>query len=206
MPRKSAAELAIVPRLADHHRRITAPDGMTPEETALFKKIVEGCHLCILLKPTGRCCEPMCQSVPLVSWLFLAAQQSPDALGDWERCVRVQAALSVKLRLNPHSRADPKTVMRTVAGHSQREVGVTSKAWPRSAMAAGAAGGRGVEHRSKKKPRAEWGGTLWHMAGLKRVVAPSIGLGSSSFGFFGLDAANDWSRTADFASSIAATA
>ena len=44
MPRKSAAELAIVPRLADHYRRITAPDGMTPEETALFKKIVEDCH------------------------------------------------------------------------------------------------------------------------------------------------------------------
>ena len=44
MPRTSAAELAIVPRLADHHRRITAPDGMTPEETALFKKIVEDCH------------------------------------------------------------------------------------------------------------------------------------------------------------------
>ena len=41
MPRKSATELAVVPRLADHHRRITAPDGMTPEETALFKKIVE---------------------------------------------------------------------------------------------------------------------------------------------------------------------
>ena len=44
MSKKSATELAVVPRLADHHRRITAPDGMTPEETALFKKIVEDCH------------------------------------------------------------------------------------------------------------------------------------------------------------------
>jgi hypothetical protein len=33
--------------------------------------------------------------------------------------------LSVKLRLSPHSRSDPKTVMRSVAGLSVREMGVS---------------------------------------------------------------------------------
>jgi hypothetical protein len=35
MPKKSAVELATVSRIADHRPRITAPDGMSPEETAL---------------------------------------------------------------------------------------------------------------------------------------------------------------------------
>jgi hypothetical protein len=125
MPRKSAAELAEVPHLADHYRRITAPDGMTPEETALFRKIVEDCHPLHFAQADAPLLRAYVQACVLGELAFVSAQQSPDALGDWERYVRVQAALSVKLRLNPHSRADPKTVMRTVAGHSVREVGVS---------------------------------------------------------------------------------
>ena len=97
MPRKSAAELAIVPRLADHYRRITAPDGMTPEETSLFKRIVEDCQPLHFSQADAVLLRTYCQSVLLVELAFLAAQQSPDALADWERCVRVQAALSIKL-------------------------------------------------------------------------------------------------------------
>ena len=41
MPRKSRAELAVVPRLADHHRRIVAPPECSPEEAKLFREIVE---------------------------------------------------------------------------------------------------------------------------------------------------------------------
>jgi hypothetical protein len=65
MPRKSAADLAIVPRLADHHRRITAPPECSPEEAALFKTIVESCHPPHFsqaeVKPTRLCYEPMCR-------------------------------------------------------------------------------------------------------------------------------------------------
>ena len=68
---------------------------MSPEETAFSKRLLRIVTLCILLKPMGRCCE----AIAMAELAFLAAQQSPDALGDWERCVRVQAALSVKLRL-----------------------------------------------------------------------------------------------------------
>jgi len=49
MPRKSRTELALIPHLRDHHRRISPPVGMSPEETALFKEIVEAApamHFC----------------------------------------------------------------------------------------------------------------------------------------------------------------
>ena len=127
MPRKSATELAVVPRLADHHRRITAPDGMTPEETALFEKIVEDCHPLHFSQADAALLRSYVQSVLLAELAFLSAQQSPDALVDWERCVRVQAALSVKLRLNPHSRADPRSLTRQHLGHSVREIGVSQE-------------------------------------------------------------------------------
>ena len=35
------------------------------------------------------------------------------------------AMLSIKLRLSPHSRADPKTIARGIAGQSLCEVGVS---------------------------------------------------------------------------------
>ena len=100
---------------------------MSPEETALIKKIVEDCHPLHFSQADAPLLRAYCQACVLGELAFLSAQESPDALGDWERCVRVQAALSVELRLSPHSRADPKTVMRTVAGHSLREVGVNSR-------------------------------------------------------------------------------
>ena len=127
MPRKSAADLAIVPRLADHHRRITAPDGMTPEETALFKRIVEDCHPLHFTQSDAPLLRSYVQACLLGELAFASAQQSPDALGDWERCVRVQAALSIKLRLNPHSRADPKSLTRQHLGRSLRQIGVTQE-------------------------------------------------------------------------------
>ena len=65
MPRKSAAELAGVPRLADHYRHITPPPGMTPEETVLFKKIVEDCHPLHFAQADGPLLRSYCQSVLL---------------------------------------------------------------------------------------------------------------------------------------------
>ena len=70
MPRKSAAELAEVPRLADHYRRITPPPGMTPEETALFKKIVEDCHPLHFSQADAALLRTMSKASYWLSWLF----------------------------------------------------------------------------------------------------------------------------------------
>ncbi len=125
MPRKSAAELSVVPRLADHHRRITAPDGMTPEETTLFKTIVESCPALHFTQSDAPLLRTYCQAILLGELAFACAQQSPSAVGDWEKVCRTIAMLSVKLRLSPHSRSDPKTIARGIAGQSLREMGVS---------------------------------------------------------------------------------
>ena len=125
MPRKSAAELSVVPRLADHHRRITAPDGMSPEETTLFKTIVGACHPLHFAQSDAPLLRAYVQACILGELAFESAQASPSALGDWEKCCRTIAMLSVKLRLSPHSRSDPKTIMRAIAGQSLREAGVS---------------------------------------------------------------------------------
>ena len=104
-----------------------APDGMTPEETKLFREIVEAAPALHFSQSDSSLLRSYCQSIILGELAFVSAQQSPDALGDWDRCVRVQAALSVKLRLNPHSRADPKSLTRQHLGHSVREIGVSQE-------------------------------------------------------------------------------
>ena len=119
MPRKSAAELATVSNIQDHRPRISAPPGMSPEE--LFRKIVEDCHPLHFAQSDAPLLRSYCQAIILGDLAFEAAQQSPDALGDWEKCCRTMAARSVKLRLSPHSRSDPKTVMRAIAGHTTRD-------------------------------------------------------------------------------------
>jgi hypothetical protein len=126
MPRKSAAELATVSRIKDHLPRITAPDGMSREELTLFRKIVEDCHPLHFAQSDAPLLRAYCQACVLGEMAFEAAQQSPDALGDWEKCCKTMAALSVKLRLNPHSRSDPKTIMRAIAGQSLPKFGGVS--------------------------------------------------------------------------------
>ena len=68
MPRKSRAELAVVSRLADHHRRITAPDGMSPEETALFRRSLRPRPRRTFVKAIRRFCEPIAKPSSLVNW------------------------------------------------------------------------------------------------------------------------------------------
>ena len=125
MPRKSRAELEVVPRLADHHRRIVAPPECSPEEAKLFREIVEAAPALHFTQSDAPLLRSYCQAILLGELAFTSAQASPSALGDWEKCCRTIAMLSVKLRLSPHSRSDPKTVMRSVAGLSVREMGVS---------------------------------------------------------------------------------
>src|SRR5262245_17466527 len=50
MPRKSRTELALIPHLRDHHRRISPPDGLSPKEAALFRQIVDSARDALLSK------------------------------------------------------------------------------------------------------------------------------------------------------------
>src|SRR5262245_66261529 len=120
MPRKSRAELAIVPIRA-HHRRISPPAGMSPEETALFKEIVEAAPAMHFTQSDGTLLRAYVQGCLLLEKAFEAAQASPSMLPDWERCARVVASLATKLRLSVQSRVDPKSLTRAVLGTAMRE-------------------------------------------------------------------------------------
>ena len=125
MPRKSRAELAVVPRLADHHRRIIAPPECSPEEAKLFREIVGAAPALHFTQSDAPLLRTYCQAILLGELAFASAQQSPSAVGDWEKVCRTIAMLSIKLRLSPHSRSDPKTIARGIAGQSVREIGVS---------------------------------------------------------------------------------
>jgi hypothetical protein len=98
MPRKSAAELETVSHIQDRRPRITVPDGLSREELTLFRKIVEDCHPLHFAQSDAPLLRAYVQACILGEMAFEAAQESPDALGDWERCCKTMAALSVKLR------------------------------------------------------------------------------------------------------------
>ena len=71
MPRKSRAELAVVPRLADHHRRITAPPGMfAGRRQSYFERLSRPRQRCISLNPMRRFCEAIAKPSSLANWRF----------------------------------------------------------------------------------------------------------------------------------------
>jgi len=134
MPRKSRAELAVVPRLADHHRRIVAPPECSPEEAKLFREIVEAAPALHFTQSDAPLLRSYCQAILLGELAFTSAQASPSALGDWEKCCRTIAMLSVKL--------SKRSCGRSPVNHCER-LALASKAWPRSVMVREVGGSRG---------------------------------------------------------------
>ena len=126
MPRKSRAELATISNIQDHRPRITAPPGMSPEELTVFQRIVAQSHPTHFTESDGPLLQAYCQAIVLTGMAFDTAMQRPAELPTWERCVKTMATLATKLRLCPHSRSDPKTVMRAISGQSRYETGGVS--------------------------------------------------------------------------------
>ena len=107
MPRKSAAELQIVP-ISKAYKRIEAPPGLSGIERQLFESIVEQCAPMHFTQSDAPMLASYVETIVLREMAYQAALESPSALGDWERCCRMMAALSVKLRIDPHSRLIPR--------------------------------------------------------------------------------------------------
>ena len=102
MPRRSAASLEIVP-FEPHMARIKTPPGLDGVERELFERIVKQTSPSTSRRATA-VVAAYCQAINLVDLTYQDALASPDRLPAWERAVKVMSALSVKLRLNPHSR------------------------------------------------------------------------------------------------------
>jgi hypothetical protein len=127
MPRKSAAELAIVPMERAAPQRIEPPSGISAQERALFNELVADCPPMQFTRSDSRLLLAYVQSCLLAKAAFRRAEEDDRALGLWEKCVKVQSALAHRLRLCPSTRVDPKTLARPHAGRELRQYGGASR-------------------------------------------------------------------------------
>jgi hypothetical protein len=106
MPRRSAASYAInTPGVPPP--RLKAPSGLNTKEKVVFEAVISSTDPRHWRK----------SDVPLIV-SFVQATLLAHRLGrtnrvkDWEAATRTLLAISTKLRLNPHSRSDPKSIAR----------------------------------------------------------------------------------------------
>jgi hypothetical protein len=116
MPRRSAASLSVVP-IANHRHRIEPPSGLSAAERDLFQKLVAQCPPAQFSPSDAPLLVAYVQAVLLSRWAFKEAAEDSALLPTWERACKTMAVLATKLRLCPHSRADPKTVGRRAQSH-----------------------------------------------------------------------------------------
>jgi hypothetical protein len=127
MPRKSAAELAVVPIKRAAPQRIEAPSGISAQERKLFNELVADCPPMQFTQSDSRLLLAYVQSCLLAKAAFRRAEEDDRALGLWEKCIRAQTTLALRLRLCPSARVDPKTLARAHDGRQLRQYGGASR-------------------------------------------------------------------------------
>lgn len=120
MPRKSAAAAAIKPVGIVPQKKLSPPPTLDKSEASLFGEIVAACDASHF---TPSDLPLLCRYVAAVRLAELAEQHLRDEgpvidgrASAWliahEKAVRAVVALSLRLRLSPQSRIDPKTAGR----------------------------------------------------------------------------------------------
>jgi hypothetical protein len=90
--------------------RLESPTGLKPDERALFRELVATTDA-RQLRPSD---QPLLVSFVQATIMARKAAKNGDVAA-WERVVRTQAMLAVKLRLCPHSRVDARAAGRLQA-------------------------------------------------------------------------------------------
>ncbi len=129
MPRKSAAS-AVAPIIDVKQRRIDAPADLGDVERKLFSELVASCDPSHFRHSDRPLLARYCEAVILAEWAALELRQGGPVLGGraspWltvqEKAVRAMTALSMRLRLSPQSRLDPKSAARekSMSPHTKR--------------------------------------------------------------------------------------
>jgi hypothetical protein len=105
--KKSTAKLLTLNINNNERPHLTAPTGLNAKESALFLRIIDASSA-----------EHFRQNeVELLVSYVQATLMVRDAarkhkIDEWEKAVRIQLALAMRLRLAPSTRLDPKTVNR----------------------------------------------------------------------------------------------
>ena len=119
MPRKSAAALSITP-VNDEPPRLKAPSNLSEAEAAIFAAVVKACDPKHFRHSDLPLLCRFCELTALADHAAHELREHGAVIGGkpspWivvqEKCVRGLVALSMRLRLSPQSRLDPKTVGR----------------------------------------------------------------------------------------------
>jgi phage terminase small subunit len=126
MPRKSAAALSVM-AVDGKPKRLQPPEFLSDSERKLFVDLVASCDA-THFRPSDlpllcRYCEAAVLAERAAQELRLSTI-ADGKLSPWitvqEKAVRAMVALSMRLRLSPQSRIDPKTVSRRQAHTGRR--------------------------------------------------------------------------------------
>jgi hypothetical protein len=110
--RKSAAQLLIQNINPDDPPRLSAPAGLNAKERALFCEIINGSDPKHFRKNEVDLLVSYVQAV-----LMAREAVRKHEINTWEKAVRVQLSMAMRLRLAPSTRLDPKTVERQQQYH-----------------------------------------------------------------------------------------
>jgi phage terminase small subunit len=119
MPRRSAASLTI-PRVDGKPPRLEPPAGLDRKTAAVFTRLVEATPLGHFVASDTPLVVEFCRAVIMAERADRELRQNGPVIGTkpspWitvqEKAVRSLTALSLRLRLAPQARQDPKTAHR----------------------------------------------------------------------------------------------
>jgi len=119
MPRKSAAALSVI-AVDGRPKRLQAPSSLSEPERSIFNRIVANCDarhfrpsdelLLVRYAEASALCDLAADHLR-TEGAVVGGKPSPWITVQ-EKSVRTMVALSMRLRLSPQSRADPKTIAR----------------------------------------------------------------------------------------------
>jgi hypothetical protein len=106
--KKSAASFVAINNVDGAPPRLTAPSGLNVRERVVFEALIAASDPRHFRRSDVPLLVAYVQSVLLSHKLG----RDPRNIKAWETATRTMVALSTKLRLNPHTRTDPKVIAR----------------------------------------------------------------------------------------------
>jgi hypothetical protein len=117
--RPSAASLSVVPLPTSRRHGLQPPAHLTKREKLIFLQVVAENEVSHFAPSDALLLASLAQATEMVRCLAKGLTKTRDryAIASWERAVKAQAMLCMKLRLTPQSRLGTRTAARMAARH-----------------------------------------------------------------------------------------
>lgn len=116
MPRRSAADLSVIP-VQFSPRRLQPPSDLSANERRIFNEVVNSMPPDYFIKSDALMLCAFVQAAWLSRSLGKRVLREQHLASAWERATRTMALLATRLRLTPRSRTDLKMVSRKIRNH-----------------------------------------------------------------------------------------